>query len=117
MVAVLTMNSSSAVADYLLGILFPAEGAANLREYRDLAIKFLDTANDGTTASPLSSRSSTTTSTASSATTSSAVDDDRLTLHGLWTDTGEGGLEQFDPTRGFKFSTHEGGISVPFISM
>ncbi len=46
-------NSSSAVADYLLGILFPAEGAANLREYRDLAIKFLDTANDGTTASPL----------------------------------------------------------------
>jgi carbonic anhydrase len=31
----------------------------------------------------------------------SAVDDDRLTLHGLWTDTGEGGLEQFDPARGF----------------
>ena len=29
-----------------------------------------------------------------------AVDDDRLTLHGLWTDTGEGGLEQFDPSRG-----------------
>lgn len=29
-----------------------------------------------------------------------AVDDDRLTLHGLWTDTGEGGLEQFDPTKG-----------------
>lgn len=28
-----------------------------------------------------------------------AVEDDRLTLHGLWTDTGEGGLEQFDPTR------------------
>lgn len=26
-----------------------------------------------------------------------AVEDDRLTLHGLWTDTGEGGLEQFDP--------------------
>jgi carbonic anhydrase len=28
-----------------------------------------------------------------------AVEDDRLTLHGLWTDTGEGGLEQFDPIR------------------
>jgi carbonic anhydrase len=30
-----------------------------------------------------------------------AVSDDRLTLHGLWTDTGEGGLEQFEPTHGF----------------
>jgi len=29
-----------------------------------------------------------------------AVEDDRLTLHGLWTNTGEGGLEQFDPARG-----------------
>ncbi len=29
----------------------------------------------------------------------SAVEDDRLTLHGLWTDTGEGGLEQYDPAR------------------
>lgn len=29
-----------------------------------------------------------------------AVKDDRLTLHGLWTDTGEGGLEHYDPTRG-----------------
>jgi len=28
-----------------------------------------------------------------------AVEDHRLTLHGLWTDTGEGGLEQFDPSR------------------
>ncbi len=28
-----------------------------------------------------------------------AVEDDRLTLHGLWTDTGEGGLEHFDPAR------------------
>lgn len=27
-----------------------------------------------------------------------AVEDDRLTLHGLWTDTGEGGLEQYDAT-------------------
>jgi carbonic anhydrase len=29
-----------------------------------------------------------------------AVEDDRLTLHGLWTDTGEGALEQYDPLRG-----------------
>ena len=29
-----------------------------------------------------------------------AVAGDRLTLHGLWTDTGEGGLEQFDPAQG-----------------
>jgi carbonic anhydrase len=28
-----------------------------------------------------------------------AVADDRLTLHGLWTDTGEGGLQQYDPAR------------------
>ncbi len=26
--------------------------------------------------------------------------DERLTLHGLWNDTGEGGLEQYDPARG-----------------
>lgn len=30
----------------------------------------------------------------------SAVEDDRLTLHGLWTDVGEGGLEQYDPAKG-----------------
>lgn len=30
-----------------------------------------------------------------------AVNEERLTLHGLWNDTGEGGLEQFDPARGF----------------
>lgn len=31
-----------------------------------------------------------------------AVEDDRLTLHGLWTDTGEAGLEQYDPAaKGF----------------
>ncbi len=28
-----------------------------------------------------------------------AVDEERLTLHGLWTDTGEGGLEQYDASR------------------
>jgi carbonic anhydrase len=31
----------------------------------------------------------------------SAVADDRLTLHGLWNNTGEGGLEHYDPARGF----------------
>ena len=30
-----------------------------------------------------------------------AVADDRLTVHGLWNNTGEGALEQYDPTRGF----------------
>lgn len=33
-----------------------------------------------------------------------AVDGDRLTLHGLWTDTGEGALEQYDPARGGFFA-------------
>ena len=32
---------------------------------------------------------------------SEAVADDRLTLHGLWNNTGEGALEHYDPTRGF----------------
>ena len=30
-----------------------------------------------------------------------AVAEERLTLHGLWNDTGEGILEHFDPARGF----------------
>lgn len=30
-----------------------------------------------------------------------AVEGERLTLHGLWNDTGEGILENFDPARGF----------------
>ena len=30
----------------------------------------------------------------------SAVEDDRLTLHGLWNNTGEGLLETYDPARG-----------------
>lgn len=29
-----------------------------------------------------------------------AVDDDMLTLHGLWNDTGEGALENYDPAKG-----------------
>lgn len=31
----------------------------------------------------------------------SAVEDEGLTLHGLWNNTGEGALEQYDPARGF----------------
>ena len=30
-----------------------------------------------------------------------AVADERLTLHGLWNNTGEGALEQYDPAQGF----------------
>ena len=30
-----------------------------------------------------------------------ALEEERLTVHGLWTDTGEGGLEQYDPAAGF----------------
>lgn len=30
-----------------------------------------------------------------------AIEAEQLTLHGLWNDTGEGTLEQFDPARGF----------------
>jgi carbonic anhydrase len=30
----------------------------------------------------------------------SAVEDDMLTLHGLWSDTGNGGLEQYEPALG-----------------
>jgi carbonic anhydrase len=29
-----------------------------------------------------------------------AVEAEEMTLHGLWNDIGEGGLEQFDPARG-----------------
>src|SRR5262249_47182243 len=44
-------NKDQAVADYFLGILFPAEGKANLAQYRNSALKFLNTADNGTTAS------------------------------------------------------------------
>jgi hypothetical protein len=46
-----SLNDANAVADYFLGILFPGEGAANLALYRNACIKFLDTADDGVTAS------------------------------------------------------------------
>ena len=49
------LNDASAVAAYFTGLLFPAEGTANLAEFRDLAVRFLDTADDGTTPSAFSS--------------------------------------------------------------
>lgn len=42
------------VTDFFLSILYPAEGAANLKLYRDAGIKFLNTANDGVAASTFS---------------------------------------------------------------
>jgi hypothetical protein len=43
-----SMNNASAVADYFLGVLYPAEGKANLDIYRTSAINFLNTADNGT---------------------------------------------------------------------
>jgi hypothetical protein len=42
-------NNAGAVADYFLGILFPAEGAANLGFYRKSAIDFLNADDNGVT--------------------------------------------------------------------
>ena len=47
------------MADYFLGILFPAEGRANLELYRTAAIDYLNTSDNGQTASPFSSLSTT----------------------------------------------------------
>ncbi len=44
-------RSAEAVTDCLLGLLFPSEGAANLGEYRALGIRFLNTTDNGTSAS------------------------------------------------------------------
>jgi hypothetical protein len=46
-------TNAPAVADYLLGIIYPGEGKANLDQYKNLAVTFLNTANDGVTSSPL----------------------------------------------------------------
>lgn len=48
-------GNAGAVTDYFLGILYPAEGAANLKLYRDAGVNFLNTGNDGITFSPFSS--------------------------------------------------------------
>lgn len=53
----ISVTDSGAVADYFLSVLFPTEGKANLAEYRALAVRFLNTANDGAAVSNLSSLS------------------------------------------------------------
>lgn len=55
------LTSATAVVDYFLAILFPGEGAGNLEGYRTQAINFLNTADDGLTASPFSALTTTTT--------------------------------------------------------
>jgi len=47
-------GDAAAVTDFFLGILYPAEGAANLKLYRDAGIAFLNTADNGITSSPFS---------------------------------------------------------------
>lgn len=54
-------SNAGSVADYFLGILFPAEGAANLAEYRQVAINFLNTADNGATSSPFAALGNTST--------------------------------------------------------
>ena len=54
-------NNAGAVADYFLGILYPAEGKANLDLYRTAAVNYLNTADDGVTPSLFSSLGNTST--------------------------------------------------------
>ena len=49
------LTDAGVAADYFLDLLFPAEGAANLYAYRELAVRFLNTADNGTKASAYSS--------------------------------------------------------------
>ncbi len=52
---VASWRNASAVADYFLHTLFPAEGTANLDLYRASAVSFLNTADDGVAVSLFSS--------------------------------------------------------------
>ena len=45
-------SDPSAVASMFLGLLFPGEGAGNLEGYRATSVRFLDTSDNGTAASP-----------------------------------------------------------------
>jgi uncharacterized protein (DUF1800 family) len=54
-------NNAGSVADYFLGLFFPAEGAGNLTQYRQLAVDFLNTADTGIGTIPFSSLSHTST--------------------------------------------------------
>jgi uncharacterized protein (DUF1800 family) len=47
-------GNAGAVADFFLGLLYPAEGKANLALYRASAVSFLNTADNGTAQSPFS---------------------------------------------------------------
>ena len=53
-------NDPGQVADYFLAILYPGEGAGNLSLYREAAINFLNTADNGTTASAFNTLGNTT---------------------------------------------------------
>ena len=44
-------NNAAAVADYFVGLLYPGEGRANLDEYRQMAVWYLNTGDDGVAAS------------------------------------------------------------------
>ncbi|MEN9675324.1 MAG: hypothetical protein RIS76_1220, partial [Verrucomicrobiota bacterium] len=46
------LRDATAVSDYFLGLLFPAEGAANLDGYRAIGVNFLDTSDNGQNPSP-----------------------------------------------------------------
>jgi len=52
-------QNAAAVADFLVSLLYPGEGKANLELCRQNAVNFLNTANNGTTASPLSALATT----------------------------------------------------------
>lgn len=53
-------TDANAVAGYFVNLLYPAEGAANLALYRSAAVNFLNTADNGTTASAFSGLTGTT---------------------------------------------------------
>jgi hypothetical protein len=53
-------NNATAVADYFVSILFPGEGRANLDLYRNSAVNFLNTTDDGTASSSFASLVNTT---------------------------------------------------------
>jgi uncharacterized protein (DUF1800 family) len=54
-----SVTNAANVADYLLSIIYPGEGPANLTLYRASTINFLNTGDDGVTVSPLNSLSQT----------------------------------------------------------
>lgn len=47
------------IADFFLATIFPGEGLMNLASYRNAAVRYLNTDDDGVTASPLDSLSPT----------------------------------------------------------